>query len=687
MEVIMNLETSICFSAARNFAVATSKESEIKQGKSYYQASALQIAQIFNLTTVFARLTDKIPEPSLRILAKVCNNTLPAASVALCPIFAAVKQGHYEGLVKGIKTNIGPKLSSITNLLPDKLSEGTTTVINYLAENTGDIMRMSMLATAAAMPFLGSSYYAGAIIAPVVYEAMDSWNWIPRKVSLFIENYMPIATDIVLLAGGGLMGRIASAASLLYNFSNSRPLHQKIDNYNQYYSSCVLPPSSMSSQEQTITIEDVDSQWVISNVLSYNEIEKILEDGEMDYMINPAHCSKSLVDFSKLPEDCDFSKLILFLNKVDWEKRYPLLKHSFFDDDRFIDELKTCFPKNYCKENFEEYITQLANKKNVSKEKFLAGRLHEQMGCFIDILNGKVRVKGSQQDLQDTILNAAKILGYLNGLDLKIKSQQIELEDILIKLAVEGGEYCGRGLKRASGEILNGIIAATCKGHAFNPYEFRLLFSLQQSRERIAQGMYQKYIEIVVRAIKEGVQTHVSLRSSTTDKTSVKAAQDVHTAELFFHLFAFGFIPMTENERNRISMQDIIMWGSPFQIYRPFRNEMYKNYYRELDATVRENGEQSFSAYIRDVIVRNPLLSEEKKEAVMEKFTSCNNGMWSVWETHEKFHRLMLVMLGIIRRKNVEWLKIDLGDLPEYESEQKVNAGSVEDDWIMIDEK
>lgn len=688
----MSLEAGICFSTGYNFMGAKSKEDELKQGTDYYRAANCQSTQIYNLSTGIDPLIDKIPHSQVRVAAKVCNQVVPVLSVALCPLFAVVKKGHYEMGVKAIKGLAGSRLAMITYLLPDKLSKRTEIVYCYLAENTGNIMEMGMLATAVAIPILTSPYYAAAMVAPVIYGKLDSMNVVPRRLSLFVETYMPTVTNLTFLAGGNLLSRVVSTASLLYDYSQfNRFVHRKFDNCNQYFSGYQGPK-----------LEEFEAPLVVNHNPSFVKINEILDGDDEEYEINPAHCSKPILDFGELPKERDLTKLIPLMNSIEWEKRYSILKSKFRDDDRFINDLKFKFPgnSNY-QTNFETYLEQLAKESSVSKEKYLADLLRGQMLIFVSILTGKRRVKGSQQHLQETINNTSKILAYLLKLDTKLAHHRVELEDILMKLSIECGDYCSSGSKRASGEIVNSLILQVIESKSgfldpIQNYEFLVRFSLQRLRTKFVDSMYLKYIESYVLYLdrlihsgKEGGNAKFSLYEETTHPASVTMAQDIITYDTYRKIIALGFIPLTDSERNSIGIFDTFTWGSPFYSFREMRNIMCERYRKALDATVKEIGEVYFGPYIRQLILKNNKLSKDQKSAILDKFLTCNDGKWSVEVTQQKFHRLMFVMLGILRQQKVSggWVNIGPKEISEYEKEQHSKAAAFDkelSEWTHV---
>ena len=133
----------------------------------------------------------------------------------------------------------------------------------------------------------------------------------------------------------------------------------------------------------------------------------------------------------------------------------------------------------------------------MSKEAFLTEQLRLQFHDFVSILCKEKAAKGNALDLQDAIESCRAILAYLNH-----APSSIEVEDILIKLAIEAGDYCARGIKRTSAEIHSGLV--TKDNDPQKTYELTIRSHLQNVRQQIMQNTYLKLMEIMVQLAKKG---------------------------------------------------------------------------------------------------------------------------------------------------------------------------------------
>lgn len=659
------MDVAAGLSIGYTFALLKNKEEEVDQGGSSYKASVLQIGQIANLSNVIGPLANEIPYAPLQFVMTTCNTILPFASMAVCPLAAAVKEGHYEQGVKILQSATGEgQLSRLTSNLPEKLSERSIQVFNFLADNTGNAVRVAMLVGAVALPFVCSAYLAGAMLVPIAYEAIDSRGFVPRKISLFMEKYMPAGIQMCTLIGCGPLSQLLSIASLASYFPCvNQAIHKKINQLTSHYLGLTGP-----------TLEEIDAPVKTYKELSFEEIKKILNGDDLEYEINSSHCSKKIYEDGELSEERDFNKYLELFQAVAWEQRYGILKQKFRDDDRFIKFLKKTFPTTSNEDiygNFEKYLEKLALEAKKTKELYLADKLREQMKHLVKILHGQERAKGSQKDTEDAIYNCSKILHYLLSLD---SASYIEKEDILLKLAIEGGEYCARGIKRASGEILSSIIRGGLdKNEGFDPikdYEWKIGQQLEQLRLTILETIYQKIIETMVRLAREGSEVKVFLDQETTDPEAVAIAQDVHTIDLYRLYLTLGFYPLNENERSAFGMNELVLW----EIYGPIRQEMYGIYHARLNECFAEVGEIHFANYLRLAFQSNSSLSEEEREMLLDMYSECNEGKWSIWSTKEKFYRLFFVIQGVLRKQKIyeeDWVELPADEFKLSEEESK----------------
>lgn len=636
------------------------KEDEVKQGKNYYFALLCVVKETIWTCSAVEKIFSSIPASSLKTSGQFICKIAPIASFFTYRLCARVK--HNQG--------------------NEALNHRTIKILRFFAEHSGDMLNVTIVAASVALTVMGQYYLGGATLSVLAYDFIRRMGWVPHKVNLFVETYLPTVALVGSLIGGTALTRILTCAelSLYVSPATNLMIHTKVDAIIHR----IFKPRGP-------TISEIDKPVVENKNLNFDQIMAILDQDGGDYTINSSHCSKWAIDLSKLSDNRNFDVYLELFNKVDWTAHYPYIKASLKTDDRFLDFLQEQFPNvniaeamkgnltndpdvlmflreqypyaqtltretiNSYMENLavqkgikfqqcvndyvmDNYIGKLAQSKGITKEQYLAGYLKEQMEGLVGVLTGRIPVQGSQKDLEEAMHNCGKILPYL--LSLNLEKDKVEFEDALLKLAIEGGKYCARGIKRVSNDLIYNVIQKTYSSSLdpIQEYEGKLKQALQAKRNQILQNAYfnnefWKIFSLLTRASKE-----------TTDRVLA----DDHTFELYRINLSLGFYPLTDRERRGLDLIDFIIWQCLFGT----RQNMYKDYLNSLDEAVKEIGEVNFGIYMQQIINQDPHLSEDQKEQILDKFTSNNDGLWSPQITQKRFHRLMFVMLGILRAKS-----------------------------------
>lgn len=664
-------------STGYGFSQAAQKEAEVRQGKNYYQSALFQAAQISQLNTILWALSNAIPNPCARVGAKVAGMLTSSTGVLACPVSAIVRQNHFEKVSKILKSALSVNHPRIAGLVPDKLGSKSEKRFSYLAEHLGTMTTKVMAVGSIGLLMTGNVYLPLGMMLPIGFGVISRRGWMPKQVDLLVERHMPMFGTISGLLGGGPIARMISGLSLLtYLPSFNQFLHKKIDKL-------AIQQLGLSGP----SIEQIDGPLVVTKQLSFKEINAILDAKRDEFAVNPAHCSKSIASFISLPKNDDFDQFFELFKSINWEDRYSLLLPAFLDDDRFIDYLKVQFPTAQdTQDRGESYIEELAKQEKCTKEHFLARQLEKQIRELIKMLKSERRAPGSLEDAEESIQYCAQILAYLLGLTPDNPLHRVIIEDTLLKLGIEGGEYCARGVKRASREIVTGILQEL-RGIEADPiqnYECRLRQALETERMRLVTSRYQYFIAAAVSAMK-GTELQ-DIATPVTDVHAVAAAQDIHTLDLYRKIISLGVIPMTTSERNSMGLSELYLWADPTYPFRSFRIDMYREYYERIDGLIKELGLLDFATYIRAVIEQNDLLGADQKDAILEKFTERNLDTWSVEETQSRFNRLVCVMLGILNYEE-GWVEVAPEETPTVLA-SSVSSPSEQEaldaDWVLV---
>lgn len=603
-------ELLVGWSTGAQFAVAKEKEDEIKQGKNYYLSAFPIFVQFAQLGVILSKVTDSLPAHSLKLPIKIACNLTPFVGLATSLFCASVKQGDYENLAKRYHQTPYAYIK-----LPEKLSGRAVSFFSFFAEHTGNILRVATIASSIALIALGQVRYGAGALTALAYQSLDQMGYVARQISLFMEIYSPTLSMLGAFIGGTFLVRVIAASSITSIMlpSVNQFIQRQIDSFVRSKLEGLQGPS----------LKEIDAPLVKKEQMTFVEMEKILNSTSWDYKINPAHCSKAAIALNTFPVDRDFKKILTLFDSIDWVSKSHLVVSKLKADDQFIDFLFKKNPevkKEDLKNHIDIYIQALATEAKQTPAQYVVHWMREQIVKTVNVLTGKDRVKGTQQDLEESIYNCSIILAHLFSLN-----NQVEKEDILLKIAIEGGDYCARGIKRMSNELLWGIVnGGIQQGDAFDPindYETKVRQALQNERYNLIQMFYKEILK--------------SAPDVLTD--------DVHGFDIYRLFFSLGFFPLTAFERNRIGLPELMNW----EMFSQIRLQMYSFYESSLDAVIHES-EAEFGNYLLQLINQNELLSDKEKEDLLEKFTECNHGKWSVEYTQHNFHRLLLVRMGVL---------------------------------------
>lgn len=624
ISVLGGLSTGFFYATHRN------KELEIKQGKNYYLSAFPQAGQIGSALLILQELA-----PTLQWTGKafsVCTNVFPIAALAGLIVAASTKHGHYETLAKTVNL----KLPSLLQL-PEELSPRVTRALQFCSEHAGDFIRLAMVVGTVALVVFGSVHFAAAMIAMMVYQALDNRGLIPFRISLFMERYLPIISSFGLIFMGSLITQLMGVIYIASFFPGvSQFMLEKLDAGVQDYFKLDTP-----------LLKEIYAPVVENKQMTFSQIEEVLKDSSSNYEINPAHCSKPAIDVEMggYETSFHFNRLKDLFSKVDWEKQHELILPKLLDDDRFCSErLQKKNPKislDSKKTEKMRCLNELVKEKGGTHAQFVAEWLKTEMEALVDALTLRKLPDGTRADLEDARNNCSYILPYLQKLDPT--RDRIEMEDVLLRLAIEGGGYCARGIKSVSSALLSryliqklvekkkGELSKDLASDPLKLYELQLRMSLQKIREELVQGTYEKMMaELGIPA---------ALKS------------DVHAMDIYRIVLSQGVAPLTSNERFEFGMDKFPVWKT-YQA-QGVHKYLYEQYEKILairpwisdlrDTAIKRTGsEEQFIAYLKGTFAANPNLTKQEKGKLNQMLLAGSNENW---------RRLAFVMLGVLREK------------------------------------
>lgn len=596
-----------------SFTSSTKKEDEIRQGQNHLLSAFPQVGQLGVLCAVIRQVAMAILGGTVPLFVSVLSNVVPILSLPLFLLAGSARGGEHNKTADAL-AEAGSRWSYV---VPRNLSDRTLCFLSGIAQYSTHVFRVAMVISAVALVCLGSHVFGISLLFMLLYREIDKRGYIPHKVSLFIETYMPIVSIIGALVVGTLVIQVFAVLSIL---SYIRPVQTFLQHKIDAIVGCFL--------KKGVSLQEYEAPLIEKRGMTYEEISHFLE-GRSTYELNPAHCSKPALTGDLLPENRNFNEYLSLFESVNWKESKILVK-KLQDDDRFRDFLR----RHSTEGDLEARLKHVASSRNVASQTFAANWAREQMETMVQLLSGKVgtSLAGNRSDLETAIPDYARILAYLKSDSVN----PIVKEDLLLKIAVEGGHYCARGIKNTASEIMRGHLVkealSKLNGSSVqHKYETLLKFGLQNERHRLIQEWYYT----LIKAIKAGV--------------GEQNVHDVHFFDLFLQYLNLGFYPLSAAERSGIGLPILLVWRINYQ---EIRERMHLEYELQLSDFFKSQREDTnffpfLKSYLKNFFLKH--LENNQQETLLERLEAANDKEDTF--TIEQFQRLALVGLGILREQ------------------------------------
>jgi hypothetical protein len=573
---------------------------------------------------------------------------------------------------------------------PTRLNRFTVEVLEFVSQHMSHIARMALVVAGAVFAYFGHLNMAFGTLLPVSYEYLNhELGWIPRKVSLFMEEWLPVISMVGLLLVGSFSSQVIAATTLASMIpSVNLWLHQKVAKgvravFFEAGEQIVTAFFDGMRRERYRDIVEKGKKYpalekcdapLSKKEFNAEEIRAILDEENNE--IDTAHLTKDYKLPLNFEKNFNFDELMRLWDEVGarWSdpNHYSLLLKKAVDDKRFILFIQNRFPEAkrfFYQENwrlnradqlqeerelriahrqqFDAWIGILAEENgSPSKQEYLAHWAREQLQCYIGKIEGTRPIEGEQRLLKGAIENTAMILPFL----LKPETDAITKEDVLLNLAIEGGDYCALGMRRASYASLQTFIEPN-RVYGDDPqlaFENEVLFTLQKQREWYIERGFQYFIQ--------KFSKHEQLQDS---------APDVHLNSALSRVFKRGFSPLDEEEMKEFSLTELVI-NQSIGLY--FQALMLEKYPQDIPGiihrlqivpgNVRRN---RVLEYLRAWVQGNQRLSNEEKEDLLEGALLNDDEHLADAENYPKWNRLMLRILGVLKEKEREPAPCSLG--------------------------
>lgn len=238
--------------------------------------------------------------------------------------------------------------------------------------------------------------------------------------------------------------------------------------------------------------------------------------------------------------------------------------------------------------------------------------------------------------MRDAAEQTAQILPFL----LNPETTEIEKEDALVKLAIEGGGYCSLAMKRASKEILEGftepLMEKALEGNRNGAFEGHVGWMLQKFRLQYIQAGYKV----------------LASQFNKNEKTQ-DAAEDIHLYEAFKQSAIRGYHPMSEEEIQRFTLTELlahqtIMW--------PLHAGLLEAFQKSLPSIMEELGidrlnikRNKILEYLRVWVEENKALKPEERDLLLQGSLSNIEEQMTDPDNYPKWSRLFMLVIGLMK--------------------------------------
>lgn len=641
---------------AHEFGRLKQKEDEVRDGSNHWLAAQVQAVEMAPFLVTVSRVAEAIIKPTSTILLQVATGVTIVIAMPACLFLGIVREDMYN-LFAMIVNKIEPWGYTISEELD--ISDASRERLDYLAEHLGDIARIGMAAAGVFFVFSGEVIFGGFFLAAMAYDLAERKGYIPFSVRLFVQDYGPVLSALGMIATGALLSQIIGVISLIsLHPDTAKKIHYAIENYLDNNEKMQSLPHPLNVRGPKLS--EIDAPRVERKDLSFEEMIAILEAPEDEFSWHPAHFSEHLeLPFEK--QDKEFDQLMTKFNKIDWTTKYLAIKGAVNLDDRFCNAITIPFckrrpefkdiaiddqenendppgrvyysAKDKIARRFSEVMDAYAQEHQTTKEEFLAQWLTEQMQTCVNALmlrttNGTVTT-GEPSDLAEAIEKFGNILPLLTEME---ESDPNEFVSKLCRIAVEGGGYCYRGLKRAGSDLEDQFIGQMIdKLEPFAAYEQKLLLKLHKLRKDIFNDLF---LEITGKV------------NGMPKKLAKLMFLDIHNMDLLRRYLGFGFISLTKRERDAFDIGIFLNWYIYAFIREKQLNEQYSE--RVEDEVWADITDAVTTEKIRNVIAEHPSLTKDQKDFMINE--RLVNFEWKGGpENIAAFKRLILVTLGVLK--------------------------------------
>jgi hypothetical protein len=420
--------------------------------------------------------------------------------------------------------------------------------------------------------------------ATMIYHAMDNQRLIPKKASLFMENYGSSVASVFQLFDPSNLLKLHALSQIGTIFSRaSRPVYTLIDR--------VLTHKSIPTIDQVRDKTD----FKIAQ-LTRKHIYGVFEE-KTSYTINPVMTARPFHKFTRIQSDSNFDEFLTLFDQID--------------ANLIQEKMPTCGL------SLDAASKKEAAEKNIPEEEMLRSLIRAKLVELVQILKGEKYVTGSFQAGDGGIKNAKVILGYLK-------------------------KYCPQNDSEALFQTFCDLVKVDFKDGS-SLYSLTLntkiaMYQMELENEQLVDNAQHSAYELeLLRRLEK-----LRIKTSNLVSETMLANENAFTKAMTKNTFKFGFVPLDKEYLNQYGLTSIFLknLGNGFeQSVRSYKNQA-------LDCVASMDKEQT-RQFVHKIINESDLPDHEKTTLldVYDNLYQDESDNGKIYMRH--WYHLILLRLGV----------------------------------------
>jgi hypothetical protein len=461
--------------------------------------------------------------------------------------------------------------------IPEKMRP----VLAFFYNQLSNLYQIANVVCSLALLFFGQTFFAIPALLILGLGFMDRNGWLPYQFRQLLHRCSQPLTIVTGLVTGGILDRIFAALNALSWGANLYLARQRM-------------------LRNTFTVQKNLTPQMITDFFQ----------GKFTITIN-----KKFVHYNPFPPvpNIDIQLLIERFDEIDWNKHLPVLRRKFASDARFIERHKN---------------------PDLKTDKEIIDIAKNSLQTFITTVKERRILQGEPADY-DKLHNYLKIITkHIEG-----QNDDVTRTDMILRLAIEGGEYCGPGKFEAA----ESVYAQTIGENPDIPFEDKALCCLQDERNIWAQKFYNEAV-VANRAMAQAgalVDWH-----------------DVHNFNAFLNVYGdeFGLRKAGADNDDSAIVDPLLKLFISYQLNDWLQGRFWKDHTlrNHTDTLIESIGtpklpKPEFYAFWQQWIERQKIGNSEKRRltAELENARLCGKDLETGGRIRSDFVALMLLDMGI----------------------------------------